>query len=204
MCSLEENEMNISKPVACVESFFEVVRHRHSVRKYRPHEIPDRDLAEMFEAARLAPSANNSQPWRFIIVRDPETKKLLSRPRPQTFIADANLVVVVIGDTSASCCPRATWTTRDPIIATEHLVLAATALGYGTCWIAMYESRPRDYIEEVKEALKIPDHMEIVCLVAIGVPDGEHPRAPKKEIHEICFLEEYGYPFQSGRRPGEE
>ncbi len=179
------------------ENFFEVVKKRRAIRKYRKYEIPTDDMKKILEAARLAPSANNSQPWSFIVVTDQEMKNLLARPSPQKFIADANAIVVVLGDPSVSCCPRATWTTRDPMIATEHLVLAATALGYGTCWIANYESRPDEWIGEVKRALKIPDHMQIIVLVAIGVPDEKPSLSPRKSLQEICFENAYGNPLKS-------
>lgn len=174
------------------DGFFEVVKKRRAIRKYRKYDIPKDDLKKILEAARLAPSANNSQPWSFIVVKDQEMKKLLARPSPQKFIADANIIVVVLGDPSVSCCPRATWATRDPMIATEHLVLAATALGYGSCWIANYESRSSEWIDEVKRALKIPDHMEIIILVAIGVPDEEPTLRPRKSLQEISFENVYG------------
>ena len=95
--------MNIVKPLDGAESFFDVVRERHSVRRYKPYDIPDSDLVERFEAARLAPSASNEQPWRFIVVRDEETKKLLARPSPQTFIAGANAIIVVLGVPTTYC-----------------------------------------------------------------------------------------------------
>ncbi len=176
------------------ENFFEIVEKRRAVRKYKPYDIPDDDLKRILEAARLAPSADNSQPWRFIIVKNQEAKELLAKPSTQTFIASANAIVVVLGDPSVSCCPRATWTTRDPMIATEHIVLAAMALGYGTCWIANYESRPQEWIEEVKKMLKIPQHMHIIVLVAIGVPDETPQPRPRKSLQEICFDEVYGNP----------
>jgi nitroreductase len=176
--------------------FFEVIRKRRAIRKYREYDIPKDDLEKILEAARLAPSANNSQPWSFIVVKDQEMKQLLAKPSPQKFIANANAVVVVLGDPSVSCCPRATWTTRDPMIATEHLVLAATALGYGTCWIANYESRPSEWIDEVKRALRIPDHLRIIILVAIGVPDEEPSLQPRKNLQEICFENVYGNPLK--------
>ncbi|MFX0097496.1 MAG: nitroreductase family protein, partial [Candidatus Hodarchaeota archaeon] len=159
------------KKLEITEDFFQVVEKRRSIRKYKEYDIPNNDLKRILEAAQLAPSANNSQPWRFIVVKDKKTKELLAKPSPQTFIADANAIIVVLGDTSVSCCPSATWTTRDPMIAAEHIVLAATALGYGTCWIANYESRPGEWVDEVKRTLKIPEHMHIIVLVAIGVPD---------------------------------
>jgi nitroreductase len=175
--------------------FFEVIEKRRSIRKFKQYDIPDDDLEKMLEAARLAPSAENSQPWRFIVVKDQKMKELLARPSPQTFIADANAIVVVLGDPSVSCCPRATWTTRDPMIATEHLVLAATALGYGACWIANYESRSREWVDEVKRVLKIPEHLHIIVLVAIGVPDEKPSPKQKKRLQEICFAEVYGNPL---------
>ncbi|UCG01942.1 MAG: nitroreductase family protein [Candidatus Heimdallarchaeota archaeon] len=175
-----------------LEGFFNLVEKRRAIRKYKQDNIPDEDIRRMLNAARLAPSANNSQPWTFIVVKDQKTKELLSRPSSQSFIVDANVIMVVLGDPSVSCCPAATWTTRDPIIATDHLVLAATALGYGTCWIATYESRPKEWIEEVKKVLKIPKHLHIIVLVAIGVPDENPPPRPRKNLQEISFSEEYG------------
>jgi len=178
------------------ENFFEIVEKRRAIRRYKKYDIPDEDLKKILEAARLAPSADNSQPWRFIVVKDQKTKKLLARPSTQTFIANANVIVAVLGDPSVSCCPTAqTWITRDPMIATEHLVLAATALGYGTCWIANYESRPREWVDEVKRKLKIPENIQVVVLVAIGVPDEKPPPRPRKNLQEICFAEVYGNPF---------
>lgn len=184
------------QPLDGAEGFFDVVRERHSVRRYERHDIPESDLVKMLEAARLAPSANNEQPWRFIVVKDEEKKRLLAQPRPQTFIAGANAIVVVLGVPATYCCgARQTWATRDPIIATEHLVLAATALGYGACWIAMYESRPEDWLAEVRDALNIPEGTHIICLVALGVPAGTSAPAPKKSVREIAYSEEYGTPL---------
>ena len=177
-----------------IEGFFEVLEKRRAIRKYKSYDIPDHDLKKIFEAARLAPSANNNQPWRFIVVKDQKTKELLARPSTQNFIGEANAIVVVLGDSRGGCCGRSVWATHDPMIATEHLVLAATAMGYGTCWIANYESRPKTWVEEVRKTLKIPDHMDIVVLVAIGVP-AEHPKPrTRKSLQEMCFDEMYGNP----------
>lgn len=175
--------------------FFEIANKRRSIRKYKEYDIPEEDLKEIFETARLAPSAENSQPWRFIVVKDQKTKELLARPATQHFIADANAIIVVVGDPGVSCCPKATWTTRDPMIAADHLVLAATALGYGTCWIANYDSRPTEWVNEVKKTLKIPEQMHIIVLIAIGVPAEKPQPRPRKSLREICFEEVYGKPF---------
>ncbi|MFX0069377.1 MAG: nitroreductase family protein [Promethearchaeota archaeon] len=180
------------KKLEITGDFFQVVKKRRSIRKYKEYSIPKKDLKKILEAAQLAPSANNSQPWRFIVVTDKKTKELLARPSPQTFIADANAIIVVLGDSNVSCCARATWATRDPMIAAEHIVLAATALGYGTCWIANYESRPREWVDEVRSTLKIPEHMHIIVLVAIGVPDETPSPRPRRSLPEISYAEVYG------------
>ncbi|MFX1319712.1 MAG: nitroreductase family protein [Promethearchaeota archaeon] len=179
------------------KDFFQVLQKRHSIRKYKSYDIPDSDLEKILQAARLAPSTNNSQSWRFIVVRDPETIKLLSQPSQQRFIANANAIIVVLGERQSSCCPgnQARWHLQDPMIATEHLVLAATALGYGTCWVAAYESRSVEFIQRIKTELEIPENADIIVLVAIGVPD-EHPSSrSRKALEEIAFDGKYGIPW---------
>ncbi len=181
------------------ENFFHILQKRRSIRRYKPYDIPDTDLETMLDAARLAPSTNNSQAWRFIVVKDPKMKALLAEPRPQRFIAQANAIIVVLGEQQASCCSgnRARWHVQDPMIATEHLVLAATVLGYGTCWIATYESRPPEFIQQVRMELKIPDNYDIVVLVAIGVPDESPAPRSRKALEEITFIEKFGASWNS-------
>ncbi len=171
---------------------FEVIKKRRAIRRYKAHRIPRDHLKKMLDAARLAPSANNNQPWRFIIVEDEKTKELLAKPSTQSFISEANAIIVVLGDSRSGCCGRSVWTTHDPMIATEHLVLAATALGYGTCWIANYKSRPKLWVDEVRKTLKIPDYIDIVVLIAIGIPNETPQPKPRKLLEEICFAEMYG------------
>lgn len=187
---------SVVENVEVTENFFEVVQRRRAIRKYKHEEIPESDLRKIIDAARLAPSAENSQPWRFIVVRDQKSKELLARPSPQKFISEADTIIAVLGDPSVSCCPAAqTWTTRDPMIAADHLVLAATALGYSSCWIANFKSRPKEWIDEVKQTLKIPGNIHIIVLIALGVADEDPAPRPRKSIQEIAFREEFGRLF---------
>ncbi len=194
--------MTQSQPLVQLEAttdFFKVLQKRRSIRRYKPYDIPNSDIEKILQAARIAPSTNNSQSWRFIVVRDAATIQLLAQPSQQRFIANANAIIVVLGERQSSCCPgnQARWHLQDPMIATEHLVLAATALGYGTCWIATYESRTVEFIQQVKTQLAIPDNTDIVALVALGVPD-EHPSArPRKALTDIAFDGKYGTPWHS-------
>jgi len=164
----------------------ETIGSRRSIRKFRPELIPDEKLKMILEAGRLAPSAGNRQPWLFVVVKDFERKKALAKAADnQTFVADASVIIAALGDPEAS--PR--WFGRDPMIAIEHMVLAATGLGYGTCWIGAFNE------EKVKSLLRIPEELKVIALLPIGFPD-EFPLAkPRKPLKEIVFLNEFGKPF---------
>lgn len=160
---------------------------------YKQCDISREDLRKILEAARLAPSARNAQPWRFIVVKDYRMKEFLARSvGHQNFLADASVVIVVLGDPEIS--PY--WFLQDPMIAAEHLILAATALGYGTCWIGALADYTPENIDNVKQALKIPKNQSIVCLVTIGVPDEKPSARPRKNLQNICFDEVYGKPLR--------
>jgi len=161
---------------------FEAIRTRRSIRKYRPEPIPDGKLNMILEAARLAPSAGNRQPWRFIVVQDADRKKEVAQAADdQTFLSDAAVIVVAVGDPDVSI----RWHEKDAMIALEHIVLASTALGYGTCWIGAFDE------EALKRLLKIPTKMKVVALLPIGTPA---PR-PRKKPSEIFFKEQWQIPF---------
>ena len=165
---------------------FEAIRVRRSVRKYvRGAEIPEEHLRKIMEAARLAPSAKNRQPWRFIVVKDDEIKRRLAEAcRHQMFLADASVVIAALGIPSES-----RWYMQDPMIAVEHMVLEATELGYGTCWIGAFDEG------EVKRVLSVPDEVKVVCLLAVGVPAESPPPRPRKRLDEVFYLDKYGAPY---------
>ncbi len=166
---------------------FEVIEKRRSIRNYKRSSVPNEHLRKILEAARLAPSAGNRQPWRFIVVRTSEGKKLLAQAaRNKMFLADAGVIIVALADSEASL----KWCKQNVMIAVEHLVLASTSLGYGTCWIGAFEE------EQVKQLLGIPEKIAVVALLPIGVPD-ERPQAkPRKSFSEIFFEEEYNRPLK--------
>jgi nitroreductase len=172
----------------------EAIRRRHSVRRYLDKDVPQDALLRILEAARLAPSAANIQPWYFVIVRDRERKRRIAESGMfARFVTDAPLVVVGCGDRKAS--PR--WYAIDVSIAMEHMVLEATELGLGTCWIGSFDETA------VKEVLKIPDRFAVVALLALGYPrEGidlvgtlVHIARRRKRLWEIAGLDEYGRPL---------
>ncbi len=177
---------------------FEAVEKRRSTKKFKHEPVSARDLKSILEAGRLAPSGGNLQPWYFIVVRNSETKKALAAAaNNQEFVADADVVITALGDPtiSAAKLPYTLSSTRvpfrqDPMIAVEHLVLAATALGYGTCWIGAFSE------EEVKKILKIREDLEVIVLLPVGVPDEHPPPRPRKAFTEIFFGESFGTPLE--------
>ena len=181
---------------------FETVTRRRSIRKFKPEMIPSEDLKKILEAGRLAPSGNNRQPWRFVIVRDADKKKQLSEASGQKFIADAAVVIVALGDTSAyekvqgklwflskKVLPRIPYI-QDPMIAVEHMVLASTALGYGSCWIGAFRH------DQVRKMLRIPNALAIIALVPVGFPDENTNNQPRRRFNELFFEDSYGNPLK--------
>jgi len=176
---------------------FEVIERRRSIRKFKKTPIIQEDLKRILEAGRLAPSGSNRQPWRFIVVRESETKNVLAKAaNNQKFIADADSIIVALGDPGAyqskvSYKPSRTRIPhiQDPMIAVEHMVLAATALGYGTCWIGAFNE------EAVKQILKIPENLVVIALLPIGVPDEKPKERSVKAFKEVFFKESYGVPL---------
>lgn len=170
---------------------FETLRKRKSVRSYVQTSVTDEVLVRVLNAARLAPSAGNIQPWHFIIVKDDDKRSRIAKGcRYGRFLAESPVVIVACGDRKAS--PR--WYAVDTAIALEHLVLAATALGLGTCWIGMFNQ------EDICDMLKIPKKFEVVALMALGYPREKvdlwakilHAVKPKKKLGDIISLEIYG------------
>ncbi|MEM2839011.1 MAG: nitroreductase family protein [Thermoplasmata archaeon] len=167
----------------------EVIKNRRSVRKYRPDPIPEEILKEVLSAARMAPSANNAQPWKFIIVRDEELKrKLVQACAGQKFIAEAPIVIVGCGlpdDAYATAGGYMSSYVMDVTIAMDHLILAATSLGLGTCWIAAFKE------EKVKDILGIPMDVRVVALSPLGYPDETPARTSRKDLAELISYDKF-------------
>lgn len=169
---------------------FEAVQKRHSVRAYDSTPIPDEKLKKILEAARLAPSAGNVQPWHFIVITDAEKRKKLARARFASFLSQAPTVIVGCGDQRAS----PDWHVVDVAIAMQNMVLTATSEGLGTCWIGSFEE------DQIKEMLRIPEKFRVIALLAVGYPRKKldimgkilHFIRRRKRLKKIVSFEEYG------------
>lgn len=155
---------------------FETIRSRRSVRSYQDRQVEEEKLERVLEAARLAPSAGNRQEWKFVVVRDDELRgRLMQAARGQQFVGDAPVVIVACApehDHVMSCGHPSFLI--DVAIALDHVALAARDLGLGTCWIGAFEQRG------VRDALGIPDSVEVVGLMPLGYPT-EWPDAKERK-----------------------
>jgi nitroreductase len=146
----------------------EAIRIRRSVRKYRDDPIPDDVLDRMLEAIRLAPSACNYQPWRFVVVRDKQTREALGEAScKQHFIAQAPAIIVGCGFPDKAYKKMGGYGNSvdiDLAIALDHLTLAAAAKGLGTVWIGAFDE------EAVKRILGVPADVKVVALTPLGYP----------------------------------
>ncbi|MEM2280653.1 MAG: nitroreductase family protein [Candidatus Bathyarchaeia archaeon] len=173
---------------------FEAVQRRRSIRAYDPTPIPKDKLEKVLEAARLAPSAGNIQPWHFIVVSDAEKRAKLAKAPFAKFLKQAPIVIVGCGDQRAS--PK--WFMVDVAIAMQNMVLTATSEGLGTCWVGSFDEN------QVREMLKIPENYRVVALLALGYPRGKidiqgkilHLIRRRKKLEEIVSFEEFGRPLQ--------
>ena len=161
--------------------FDDVIKTRRSIRKYKGTPVPRESLMKILEAARIAPSAGHRQPWHFVVVEDKETiEKLAGRSK---WAAEAPAMIVGLADPVAS--PN--WCLNDMGIAFEHIVLTATSLGLGTCWMGQTK---RD--SEVKELLGIPDEVNVIALTPLGEPDEVKAPKDRKSLDEIVSWGKYG------------
>lgn len=161
--------------------FKEVLKKRRSIRRYKDTPVPRESIIEILNAARIAPSASHRQPWHFIVVEDEATRRRLAGR--SSWAAEAPAIIVGVADPVAS--PN--WCLNDMGVAFEHIVLAATDLGLGTCW--MGQTR-RD--AELKELLGIPDELKVIALTPLGEPDEVPRNKDRKSLDEIVSWERYG------------
>jgi nitroreductase len=170
--------------VSNTENLLEFLKSRRSIRKFKP-QSPPRDLVlKAIDVARFAPSARNSQPWRFIIVEDTEIKsKLASIHIYASPLKNAPLAVVVVCHVDES----PTSYMLDCANATIYFLLAVHALGLGAVWIQTLRN-----IEEIRSILGIPENVIPVAIIALGYPDESPSPKPRKPLEEVVFMNKYG------------
>jgi len=174
--------------------FQTLIQRRRSIRRFRPDPVERADILACLEAARLAPSAHNVQPWRFLVVDDPELKARLSEAafsgiyRMTKFAAAAPVIIVLLArlDIFANRLGRAVqgvaYYLVDIGIAGQHLALQAEELGFGTCWVGWFN------IRKARKVLKVPRKYKIVALMPFGHIE-KRPSRPliRKPIEDVAW-----------------
>ncbi len=190
-------------------TIMEAIENRRSIRKFKPDPVPEEMIAQMLEAARLAPSGTNRQPWRFQIIKETALKKRLFEEAtfgsehiaqaPLIIACGSELLTFVKGHELAPPGSEYYGAESDDweelkkfipdahlytAIAVEHMVLAATGLGLGTCWVQ------RIKYGQVARTLGWPRHIVVLTLLLVGYPDEEPPPRPRLAIENIVLREE--------------
>lgn len=166
---------------------FAAIKERRSVRAYKPAPVEEEKLKKILEAARLSPSASNRQDWKFIVVREKETRKKLARAAfGQSFIGEAPVVIVACGTEPKAimACGQPT-STVDVSIACAFMILEAYEQGLGTCWIGAFNE------DEVRKILKIPEPVRVVAVIPLGYPDESPSQRERKDFDEIICFEKF-------------
>jgi len=162
----------------------DVIRTRRSIRRYTADVIAQEDISKILEAGRWAPSADNSQPWTFVVLRSLEMRKKLAATLPWGgFLSQAALGIAVVIDETAS-----THAAEDGAAATQNMLLEAHSLGLGSCWIGTYGS-PHE--ASAKKVLKVPEDKRLLSVVAIGYP-AETAHKTRKPVADLVFSDQYG------------
>lgn len=161
----------------------EAILKRRSVREFSDKLITNDDLIKLIEAARLAPTARNEQPWEFIVVTEEGKRKELSKITGNNgaFISNAQAAVVLF-------CLNTKYYLEDGCAATENILLRAADLNIGSCWIA---GDKKSYCEEIKKFLNVPAEYNLVSIIALGYPMAEPKAISKRSSKEILHWQSF-------------
>ncbi|WXG41049.1 MAG: nitroreductase family protein [Candidatus Freyarchaeum deiterrae] len=167
--------------------FSELIKKRYSVRKFQTTPVEDEKLQQVLDAARLAPSAVNLQPFQFIAVHTAGREQELRRICKADYFFKAPVVICACG------IPSKAWTRWDDknycevdvAIAMDHLILAATELGLGTCWIATFDT------SAAREVLRLPEGVEPIVFTPLGYPADKPGAKKRKNLSELVRYEHW-------------
>lgn len=179
--------------------FIELVTRRQSTRRYLPDKVEIEKIEQCLEAARLAPSASNSQPWSFILVNDPELRSAVARNTYDKvltfnkFVQDAPALVVFILESPkvitriGANIKKLEYPLIDIGIAAEHFCLQATELGLGTCMLGWFNAKP------IKKLLQMPKSKSIGLIISVGYPPENYKEREKsrKQFSDVVFYNGY-------------
>jgi len=163
--------------------------NRRSVRKYESRIIPEEMFTHLFEAAMAAPSAVAKDPWHFILVRDRKTLDKIVKILPSgQMLRQAPAAIIACGDINKANLKEVSYMLQDLSAAVENILLAATALGLGSCWLGMHP-RP-DRMDGIRELFSLPENIIPMCGISLGWP-AEQPEPRTRYNPERIHLEKW-------------
>ncbi len=169
---------------------FQAIQARRSIRAYLDKPVPQEKIERILDAAALAPSAGNAQPWHFIAVTNPEKRQALSKGLYAKFVAQAPLAIVACGNKKVS----SDWYAFDTALAVENMILTAVSEGLATCCVGSFNEK------DVAKLLKVPDNYQVLLILTVGYPKEKfdltskigHLVRPRKLLSEVASMEEFG------------
>lgn len=167
--------------------FQELVNKRYSVRSYKPDAVEDDKLQQVIEAARLAPTAANRQPFRLIVIHTAGKEAELRRVYDKTWFVEAPIVICACGVSEESYVRRGgrSYLDVDVAIAMDHLIMAATDLGLGTCWIGAFDAAA------ARELLGIPASVEPIIFTPLGYPADQLRPKTRRPVEDLVRYERW-------------
>lgn len=168
------------------KDLMDAIRERRSIRKFKPDPVPDATVGRLLEAATLAPSAGNLQPWFFFVIKNPQTRQQLSQAADnQDFVAQAPVDIVVCADLSRTASRYGErgmnlYCLQDTSAAIMSLMLAAVGYGLGTCWVGDFNE------DEVARVTGVePERLRPVAIIPLGYPDLDPRPRPRRVMDEV-------------------
>jgi nitroreductase len=167
----------------------EAIKGRRSVRKFKPQTVPEEALNRLIEAAVQAPSAGNTQPWEFVVVKSQNViKKLAKAAYNQAHVEKAPVVIVVCVNENVSSASygergRTLYCLQDTAAATQNILLTAYSLGLGTCWIGAFNEM------EAAQVLRAPEKVRPVVMIPVGYPDVAPRQRSKRVLSEVVHFD---------------
>jgi len=163
---------------------FETIFTRRSIRKYLPGSIPSKDIEEILKAAMYAPTARNSQTWRFVVVEERDDLTQLAQIHPYgKMLAQASVAILVCGDTHVD--PLEGYQIQNASAAVQNILLACHGLGLGAVWLGVYPRKQR--MEALSSWFGLPEHIMPIALISIGIPDEEKPMPERWDPQKVHY-----------------
>jgi nitroreductase len=171
--------------------FLDIAKGRYSCRNYKPIQVEEDKLLKVLEAARVAPSAVNFQPWHFIVIKSSENLAKVGEAYHREWLKTAPMVIIACGDHLKSWkrSDQKDFLDIDLSIAIDHMTLQATELGLATCWICNFNPA------KLKQNLNLPENIEPIAIIPLGYPndtsDPDRHNAKRMPMNDIVHWEKF-------------